>query len=211
MLELSLFSAFLVGLLGGGHCVGMCGGIVGAVSLALPGQRPPLALHFAYNAGRIASVCLGAETRALRNNVPMTAFTLQACLRVLRGRWSPDAPQPAQTAPGADWNTDPEDTSIRRGLSDAAISSTVDASWRSIERDCASVAPLSSTAEPAARTPVVVTLTVGSTGRVRSASARAAGNRELELCIESSVRSWPFPQAIGSTLISIPLTFDAHR
>jgi len=164
-----------------------------------------------YNAGRIASVCLGAETRALRSNMPMTAFTLQACLQVLRGRWSPDAPQPAQSAADADWNTDPADTSVRRGLSDAAISSTVDASWRSIERDCASVAPLSSASDPAAKTPVVVTLTVGASGRVRSASARAAGNRELELCIESSVRAWSFPQAIGSTVISVPLSFDARR
>jgi hypothetical protein len=164
-----------------------------------------------YNSGRIASVCLGAETRALRSNVPMTTFTLQACLKVLRGRWSPEAVEPARATAGADWNTDPTDTSVRRGLSDAAISSTVDASWGSIERDCASVAPLSSPSEPAAKTPVVVTMTVGSSGRVRSASARAAGNRELELCIESSVRAWSFPQAVGNTVISVPLSFEARR
>jgi hypothetical protein len=164
-----------------------------------------------YNTARIASVCLGAETRALRSNMPMTTFTLQACLKVLRGRWSPDAPEPAPPAAGADWNTDPADTSIRRGLSDAAIASTVDTSWRSIERDCASVTPLSSPSEPAAKTPVVVTMTVGSSGRVRSASARAAGNRELEQCIESSVRAWSFPQAVGNTVISVPLSLDARR
>lgn len=55
MPELSIFSAFLVGLLGGGHCVGMCGGIVGAVSMTLPGQRPQLPYLLAYNGGRIAS------------------------------------------------------------------------------------------------------------------------------------------------------------
>lgn len=55
MLELTLVSAFLVGLLGGGHCVGMCGGIVGAVSLSLPGQRPHFGYLLAYNAGRISS------------------------------------------------------------------------------------------------------------------------------------------------------------
>lgn len=55
MPELSLLSAFLVGLLGGGHCVGMCGGIVGAVSLSLPRQRPHFGYHLAYNTGRIAS------------------------------------------------------------------------------------------------------------------------------------------------------------
>jgi sulfite exporter TauE/SafE len=53
--ELSLISALLVGLLGGGHCAGMCGGIVSAVSLSLPGQKPKVGYHFSYNAGRIAS------------------------------------------------------------------------------------------------------------------------------------------------------------
>lgn len=55
MPELSLLSAFLVGLLGGGHCVGMCGGIVSAVSLSMPGQKPNAGFHFSYNTGRIAS------------------------------------------------------------------------------------------------------------------------------------------------------------
>jgi len=58
--ELSYLSAFLVALLGGVHCVGMCGGIVAALSLGLaPGKR----LHWqtswpyllAYNAGRVLS------------------------------------------------------------------------------------------------------------------------------------------------------------
>lgn len=43
---------FLVGLLGGTHCVGMCGGIVGALSMGGP---PRLSLHLAYNLGRIVS------------------------------------------------------------------------------------------------------------------------------------------------------------
>ena len=43
---------FLVGLLGGTHCVGMCGGIVGALSL---GGAPRLSLHLAYNLGRVTS------------------------------------------------------------------------------------------------------------------------------------------------------------
>ena len=44
---------FLVGLLGGGHCVGMCGGIVAA--LAAQGSGPSWRLHAAYNTGRIFS------------------------------------------------------------------------------------------------------------------------------------------------------------
>ncbi len=59
----SLLSLFLVGLLGGVHCIGMCGGIVGALSL---GSAPRPAVHLAYNAGRILSYALaGALAGAL--------------------------------------------------------------------------------------------------------------------------------------------------
>jgi sulfite exporter TauE/SafE len=46
---------FIVGLLGGGHCAGMCGGIVGALSMQSPAGKPSLAVHLAYNVGRILS------------------------------------------------------------------------------------------------------------------------------------------------------------
>lgn len=65
MLELSLISALLVGLLGGGHCAGMCGGIVSAVSLSLPGDKPKLGYHFSYNAGRIFSYTLAGVLAGL--------------------------------------------------------------------------------------------------------------------------------------------------
>jgi sulfite exporter TauE/SafE len=56
-------SLLLIGLLGGTHCIGMCGGIVGALSLGGP---PRLVLHLAYNAGRIASyAAAGALAGAL--------------------------------------------------------------------------------------------------------------------------------------------------
>ena len=56
----SFLTAFLVGLLGGVHCVGMCGGIVAALGFGLPETaraRLPRALPYllAYNGGRIAS------------------------------------------------------------------------------------------------------------------------------------------------------------
>jgi sulfite exporter TauE/SafE len=59
-MELTLPAAFLVGLLGGVHCVGMCSGIVGALSGGLaPGLRASrgrfLFALLAYNAGRITS------------------------------------------------------------------------------------------------------------------------------------------------------------
>ena len=59
MLELAplLVSAVILGLLGGGHCLGMCGGLMGALTLAIPpeqrGRR--LRLLLAYNLGRILS------------------------------------------------------------------------------------------------------------------------------------------------------------
>lgn len=57
-----LIALFFVGLLGGAHCAGMCGGIVGALSLGIgrtPGNgRRSWPLHLAYNAGRIASYAL---------------------------------------------------------------------------------------------------------------------------------------------------------
>ncbi|MCU0804347.1 MAG: sulfite exporter TauE/SafE family protein [Burkholderiales bacterium] len=53
-----LATAVVIGFLGGLHCVGMCGGIVAALSLRRPGQPPaPGAwlLQLGYNAGRVAS------------------------------------------------------------------------------------------------------------------------------------------------------------
>jgi len=59
-------AVFLVGLLGGVHCAGMCGGIVSALSLQVPGGRPAWSVHLAYNLGRIASYSLaGAVMGAL--------------------------------------------------------------------------------------------------------------------------------------------------
>ena len=57
-----LGSALVLGLLGGGHCLGMCGGLMGALTLAIPpeqrGRR--LRLLLAYNLGRITSyACAG--------------------------------------------------------------------------------------------------------------------------------------------------------
>ena len=50
-----ILALFVVGLLGAGHCAGMCGGIVGALSLQSPQGGASVPVHFAYNLGRIAS------------------------------------------------------------------------------------------------------------------------------------------------------------
>lgn len=78
MPEISYVSVFLVGLLGGVHCVGMCGGIVTALSLSSTTRRPALPMLLAYNFGRIASYALagaivgaiGASTLLLERFVP---------------------------------------------------------------------------------------------------------------------------------------------
>jgi len=55
-----LLSAFVVGLLGGVHCVAMCGGIVGALAFGLPREAririsALLPFQLAYNLGRVVS------------------------------------------------------------------------------------------------------------------------------------------------------------
>lgn len=55
MNDLSFVSAFVIGLAGGVHCVGMCGGIVGAFSYAVPKNSNMFAYTLAYNFGRITS------------------------------------------------------------------------------------------------------------------------------------------------------------
>ena len=60
--EVSLLAACLVGLLGGVHCVGMCGGIVGALSLGIPERQRRGAARWrfllSYNLGRLISYTL---------------------------------------------------------------------------------------------------------------------------------------------------------
>ena len=95
MLELSLASAFLVGLLGGGHCAGMCGGIVSAVSLSLPGSRPRIGFLLAYNFGRITSYgaagllagAIGASSFFLDHVLPVerVLYALASVMLILLG------------------------------------------------------------------------------------------------------------------------------
>ena len=50
----SLASMFIIGLLGAGHCLGMCGGITAALAMAVDSKKKPMIL-LAYNIGRIAT------------------------------------------------------------------------------------------------------------------------------------------------------------
>jgi len=96
-----LGSALVLGLLGGGHCLGMCGGLMGALTLAIPpeqrGRR--LRLLLAYNLGRIlsyasAGMLLGLAGWAVASSPAALALRVVAALLLiamglyLAGWWS---------------------------------------------------------------------------------------------------------------------------
>ncbi|MDA8224351.1 MAG: sulfite exporter TauE/SafE family protein [Betaproteobacteria bacterium] len=81
MIEYSLLSMMLVGWLGGVHCLGMCGGIVSALSLSAPGGRAGWGILLGYNAGRLVSYALAG---ALAGAVGSSALLLDHVLPVSR-------------------------------------------------------------------------------------------------------------------------------
>jgi sulfite exporter TauE/SafE len=90
MLTGSLLTALLVGLLGGVHCVGMCGGVVATLTAGLPrAQRAALARQFplqlAYNLGRIASYTLAGALMGALGAVALDFFPLHLAQRILYG------------------------------------------------------------------------------------------------------------------------------
>jgi sulfite exporter TauE/SafE len=103
MAEFSIIAVFFVGLLGGVHCFGMCGSIVGILTAQLPKDGARWPFHLAYNSGRIASYTLagllvGAIGQAgllLRDVVPVQhlLFVLSSLMLIalglyLAGIWS---------------------------------------------------------------------------------------------------------------------------
>ena len=98
MTDFSIIAVFFVGLLGGVHCVGMCGGIVGIFTAQIPkpssaGARWPF--HLAYNGGRLASYmaagalagAVGQAGLLLRDAVPVQhlLFALSSLMLVALG------------------------------------------------------------------------------------------------------------------------------
>jgi sulfite exporter TauE/SafE len=103
MTEFSIIAVFFVGLLGGVHCLGMCGSIVGILTGQLPKDGARWPFHLAYNSGRIASytvagVLVGAIGQAgmlFRDAVPVQhlLFALSSLMLIalglyLAGIWS---------------------------------------------------------------------------------------------------------------------------
>nr|WP_267273298.1 sulfite exporter TauE/SafE family protein [Pseudomonas putida] len=96
-----LGSALVLGLLGGGHCLGMCGGLMGALTLAIPPEQrgKRLRLLLAYNLGRIVSyacagLLLGLAGWAVASSPAALALRVVAALLLiamglyLAGWWS---------------------------------------------------------------------------------------------------------------------------
>ncbi|MGE7993849.1 sulfite exporter TauE/SafE family protein [Pseudomonas sp. NPDC089554] len=96
-----LGSALVLGLLGGGHCLGMCGGLMGALTLAIPPEQRArrLRLLLAYNLGRIlsyasAGLLLGLAGWAVASSPAAQALRVLAALLLiamglyLAGWWS---------------------------------------------------------------------------------------------------------------------------
>ncbi len=103
MLELAplLVSAVILGLLGGGHCLGMCGGLMGALTLAIPAEQRSrrFRLLLAYNLGRIlsyacAGLLIGMAGWAVANSPAVMVLRVIAALLLiamglyLAGWWS---------------------------------------------------------------------------------------------------------------------------
>jgi len=79
--ELSIVAAFMVGLLGSTHCIGMCGGIVGALTMGLPEstRQSPLKLFpylLTYNSGRLISYSLAGLLVGLLSSSLSDVFQL---------------------------------------------------------------------------------------------------------------------------------------
>jgi uncharacterized protein len=103
MSNFNFLAIFLVGLMGGVHCLGMCGSLVGMFTTQLPKNRARFPFHLAYSAGRVGSYALsgalvGAVGQAgflLRDQVPIQhlLFALSSLMLIvlglyLAGLWS---------------------------------------------------------------------------------------------------------------------------
>nr|WP_305119483.1 sulfite exporter TauE/SafE family protein [Stutzerimonas decontaminans] len=96
-----LLSALVLGLLGGGHCLGMCGGLMGALTMAIPADQRAkrLRLLMAYNLGRVLSYAvagfvIGLAGWAVANSPAAMVLRVVAALLLitmglyLAGWWS---------------------------------------------------------------------------------------------------------------------------
>lgn len=75
MAEYGFITAFLIGLAGGVHCIGMCGGIATAFSFAIPKTESKSLYILAYNIGRISSYTLAGAISGYIGAIASTSLT----------------------------------------------------------------------------------------------------------------------------------------
>lgn len=79
-----ILMGFTTGLLGAGHCLGMCGGLIGALSLTATGRAGGWSFHLLYNAGRVCTYTLiGALVGWLGSALAYTDRFREATLALL--------------------------------------------------------------------------------------------------------------------------------
>lgn len=97
MTEFSIIVVFLVGLLGGVHCFGMCGSIVGIFTAQVPKEASRWLFHTAYSSGRIASYAvagglagaIGQAGLLMRDAIPIQhlLFALSSLMLIALGMY----------------------------------------------------------------------------------------------------------------------------
>jgi len=88
-MSIDLLSAFMIGMLGSGHCLSMCGGITTMLTAALPqnNTQSKLPLIFYYNIGRISTYALiggivgfSSSIAAKNMGIPLAGMRILAAL-----------------------------------------------------------------------------------------------------------------------------------
>ncbi len=95
MTEFSIIAVLLIGLLGGVHCLGMCGSIVGVFTSQVPKDSARWPFHLGYSSGRIVSYAaagalvgaIGQAGLLMRDAVPVQhlLFALSSLMLVALG------------------------------------------------------------------------------------------------------------------------------
>ncbi len=95
MTEFSIIAVLLIGLLGGVHCLGMCGSIVGVFTSQVPKDSARWPFHLGYSGGRIVSYAaagalvgaIGQAGLLMRDAVPVQhlLFALSSLMLVALG------------------------------------------------------------------------------------------------------------------------------
>lgn len=103
LFEPGYLAVFVLGLLGGTHCIGMCGGIVGALSMPSVNAAPVWPRQLAYNLGRITTYSLlgalagavGSASLVFNDFLPvqMVLYVLANCMMLGMGLYLMGLPQ----------------------------------------------------------------------------------------------------------------------